>query len=79
MEEMEKEDPPEVEEVIEGEPPSKEKKGPVEKIIGVLFESHTQQHLPLHSDKVQKERDMYKAESPPDLDSDPLAWWSSRK
>ena len=79
MEETEKEDPPEVEEVIEGEPPSKKKKGPVEKIIGELFESHTQQHLPLHSDKVQKELDMYKAESPPDLDSDPLAWWSSRK
>ena len=79
MEETEKDNPPEVEEVIEGEPPTKKKKGPVEKIIGELFESHTQQHLPLHSDKVQKELDMYKAESPPDLDSDPLAWWSSRK
>ena len=38
MEETEKEDPPEVEEVIEGEPPSQKKKGPVEKIIGELFE-----------------------------------------
>ena len=54
----------EMEEEIHGEPPAK-KKGPVENIIGELFELHTQQHLPAHSQKVEKELDMYKAEPPP--------------
>ena len=79
MEEMEEEEPPQTEVVIqEGEPPAK-KKGPVEKIIGELFESHTQQCLPTHLQKVEKELEMYKAEPPPNLDSDPLAWWSGHR
>ena len=79
MEEMEEEEPPEIEEEIQGEPPVKKKKGPVENVIGELFELHTQQHLPSHSQKVENELDMYKAEPPPNLYSDPLAWWSGRK
>ena len=79
MEEMEEEEPPETEKEIQGEPPAKMKKGPVENIIGELFELHTQQHMPSHSRKVKKELDMYKAEPPPNLYSDPLAWWSGHK
>ena len=79
MKEMEEEEPPEIEEEIQGEPPAKKKKGPLENIIGELFELHTQQHLPSHSQKVENELDMYKAEPPPNLDSDPLAWWSGHK
>ena len=79
MEEMEEEEPPEIEEEIQGEPPAKKKKDPVENIIGELFELHTQQYLPSHSQKVEKELDMCKAEPPPNLDSDPLAWWSGHK
>ena len=67
MEEMEGGDLPEVEEEIQGEPPAKKKKGPVENVIGELFELHTQQHLPSHSQKVEKELDMYKAEPPRNL------------
>ena len=58
MEEMEEEEPPEIEEEIQGEPPVKKKKGPVENVIGELFELHTQQHLPSHSQKVENELDM---------------------
>ena len=42
MEEMEEEEPPEIEEEIQGEPLAKKKKGPVENVIGELFELHTQ-------------------------------------
>ena len=62
MEEMEEEEPPEIEEEIQGEPPAKKKKDPVGNVIGELFELHTQQHLLLHSQKVEKELDMYKTE-----------------
>ena len=55
MEEMEEDKPPRNEEEIQGEPPAKMKKGPVENVIGELFELHTQQHLPSHSQKVDRE------------------------
>ena len=35
--------------------------------------------MPSHSRKVEKELDMYKAEPPPNLDLDPLTWWSGHK
>ena len=74
MEEMEEEEPPEIEEEIQGKPLAKKKKGPVENVIGELFELHTQQHLPSHSQKMENELDMYKAEPPPNqIYSDPLA------
>ena len=55
------------------EPPLKrQKKGPVTKLLGDLFEQRSQSCS--HSDKVEKELNLYKAEQPADLDSNPLAW-----
>ena len=64
------------------EPPVKKKKeGIVQKLIGELFQPNCQLPHPLspHSSKVAKELEMYKAEKPPDLDSDPLLWWNARR
>ena len=59
------------------EPPSKKPKGPVSKLLGELFKGKRQSCL--HSDRVSTEMDLYKAEKPAELDSDPLEWWYIRK
>ena len=64
------------------EPPAKKKKeGPIQKLIGELFQQTSQSPHPLspHSSKVARELELYKAEKPPDLDSIPLVWWNARK
>ena len=52
-------------------------KGPVTKLLNDLFEQQSQSCS--HSDKVEKELNLYKAEQPADLDSNSLAWWKERK
>ena len=62
----------------EPEPPAKKsKKGPVTKLLGDLFES--QEKSSCHSDDVAKELNLYKAEQPADLESNPLTWWKERQ
>ena len=61
----------------EGPQPKRQKKGPVTKLLGDLFEQQSQSCS--HSDKVEKELNLYKAEQPADVDSNPLAWWKERK
>ena len=64
---------PEAPQEEDEEPPAKKaKKGPVSKLLGDLFEQWSQS--PLFSDKVTKELELYKAEQPAELDSNPLAW-----
>ena len=59
------------------EPPAKKaKKGPVSKLLGDLFEQRIQS--PSFSDKVTKGLELYKAEQPAELDSNPLAWWKTQ-
>ena len=65
------------EEEAEGPPAKKQKKGPVTKLLGDLFQH--QGNSCSHSDKVVKELNLYKAEQAADLDSNPLAWWKERK
>ena len=65
---MEPETPQEKDE----EPPAKKaKKGPVSKLLGDLFEQRSQSTS--FSDKVTKELELYKAEQPAELESNPLA------
>ena len=52
-------------------------KGPVTKLLNDLFEQQSQSCS--HSDKVEKELNLYKAEQPADLDSNSLAWWKELK
>ena len=59
----------------------KRKEGPVQKLIGKLFQPQSQPThlLSPHSSKVAKELELYNAEKPLDLDSDPLTWWNNRR
>ena len=57
--------------------PKRQKKGPVSELLCDLSEQQSQSCS--HSDKVEKELNLYKAEQPADLDSNPLAWWKEQK
>ena len=64
------------------EPPPKKHKGPVSKLLGDLFKEQQQTESDVHVqfvDSVLKELEMYKAEKPADLESDPLEWWYRQK
>lgn len=76
---MQPQPPPETleEDETEEPQPKRQKKGPVTKLLGDLFKQQSQSCS--HSDKVEKELNLYKAEQPADLDSNPLAWWKERK
>ena len=52
-------------------PPKKKKEGPIQKLIGELFQQTSQSPHPLppHSSKVARELELYKAEKSFDLDS----------
>ena len=79
MESLEPTKPPEPEMAQEEdeEPLAKKaKKGPVSKLLGDLFEQRSQS--PSFSDKVKRELELYQAERPAELDSNPLAWWKTR-
>ena len=52
--------------------PNRQKKGPITKLLGDLFDQKSQSCS--HSDNVEKELNLYKAEQPADVDSNPLAW-----
>ena len=47
--------------------------------IGDLFEEQQQTESDQFIESVTKELEMYKAEKPTDLESDPLEWWYQRK
>lgn len=62
------------------DPPSKRPKespGAVSKLLGDLFKEST--NVPLYSEIVSKEMELYKTEKLLELDGDPLQWWHKRQ
>ena len=55
------------------EPPTKKKKGPMEQLLGTIFEETST--VDQSCDKIFRELSFYKSEAPAKLGSNPLEWW----